>query len=489
MIGFYIQNKNNFSDKVRYVFRQLAKMIGVQMVEINDLSKSLDRIDLLFIYGDVLPVANTSLLVVFIAQSDYSQNAALNHFDVQSIETNIDGLPKSINYLFSAEIPQLPTPVYIDSKSSELMIGRDDHRVHCAVDIVATCFYFLSLENERRATDRDHFHRFQKNYSPIGEDIYDSPVVDRYANVLRHLITSLVAGYKLQPIWPENKPFAVALSHDVDRIPTWTFTKAKRALRGENSPYKNPISRAFRLAQSVTFPENWLGNFNFISRLEQRFDAHSNFFFVSRHRHDLDPTYKLDSQIIKQGINSLQRRGCDVGVHGTIPSSTNEGFLELEKEDLEFFINKDVIGGRQHYLCFTKETTSYWKNANLKYDSTLGFSYHTGYRCGTSFPFLLHDGAQELPIYEIPLVLMDTVLFLESKQFLSAAGAWKVIEQHLEETKRNDGLLTINWHNSDLHPYDVYGYSQLYIKILKWAQENNGWLASTDAVYDWWAKK
>ena len=124
----------------------------------------------------------------------------------------------------------------------------------------------------------------------------------------------------------------------------------------------------------------------------------------------------------------------------------------------------------------------------MKYDSTLGFSYHTGYRCGTSFPFLLHDGAQELPIYEIPLVLMDTVLFLESKQFLSAAGAWKVIEQHLEETKRNAGLLTINWHNSDLHPYDVYGYSQLYIKILKWTQENNGWLASTDAVYNWWAK-
>ncbi len=241
--------------------------------------------------------------------------------------------------------------------------------------------------------------------------------------------------------------------------------------------------------KSLTFPENWLGNFNFISQLEKKFDAASTFFLVSKHRHNLDPNYKLGSHRMLVGISLLKSRGCSLGLHGTIPSATAPGYLAAEQNQLEYFNEAHVLGGRQHYLCFTENTPKMWQEAELKYDSTLGFSYDTGYRCGTSLPFYLHNGANELPVLEIPLILMDTVLFLESKQFLSAAQAWKVIEQHLEETRRNGSLLTLNWHNSDLHPYDVYGYSQLYVRILKWAQEHGGWLASTDQVYKWWSSK
>ncbi len=489
MIGFFLQHKNAFREHARYTFRQLGKMIGVRMVEIDDPTNGLDYLDLLFIYGDSLPKTPKHIPIIFLAQTDYAQRAALTPHDVSHLKPVDSMWPESILYLFKKDIALRSRPLYVDEKSTDTLISRDDKSVVSAVDIISTCFYFLSLENERRATDRDRFHRFQKDFSPLGDTIYDMPVVDRYATLLRGLIQQLVPQIEFQPLWPNDTNFAVALTHDVDRIPTWTITKAKRALRSAHSPYKNPVGRLFRVIQSISYPENWLGNFNFISRLEQRFGAASTFFFVSRHRHELDPNYKLNSPIISQGINLVKNRGGQVGIHGTIPSSMDNGFLELEKEDLEFFINDDVVGGRQHYLCFTDDTPTYWQNAKLKYDSTLGFSYHTGYRCGTSFPFNLHDGKQESPIIELPLILMDTVLFLESKQFLSAAHAWPVIEAHLEETKRNSALLTINWHNSDLHPYDVYGYSDLYVKILQWAQEHNGWLASTDQVYDWWDSK
>ena len=48
----------------------------------------------------------------------------------------------------------------------------------------------------------------------------------------------------------------------------------------------------------------------------------------------MNPKYKLHSHVINQGINLIRNRGCDVGIHGTIPSATDNGFLELEKEDL-----------------------------------------------------------------------------------------------------------------------------------------------------------
>ncbi|MBN1561076.1 hypothetical protein JW998_12555 [candidate division KSB1 bacterium] len=475
-----------FAKQARYVLQQLGKMMGVKMIEINDLSERLPLVDALLFYGRSVPTIDVDLPIIYCAQVNYAGAAGLTPHDVRTIVTAQPDLPAKISYLFSSDIPQQQNPLYADEKTLDVMISWSEKKVQCAVDIISTCFYFLSLENERRATDRDVFHRFQRPFSPVGEVVYESPVVDRYAKMLKKLLLQLAPHLQTSPLWPDNKSFALALSHDVDRIPTWTITKMKRVLRADHSPYANALIRTFRLAQSLACPENWLGNFNFISRLEQRFDAASTFFFISRHRHELDPKYKMNSQLIRQGMEIVQKRGCDIGLHGTIPSATESGFLELEKEDLEFFIDKDIPGGRQHYLCYTHDTLQLWQDAKLKYDSTLGFSNHTGYRCGTGFPFQLHDGERPVPLLEIPLILMDTVLLLESKQFLSAAEAWRVIEKHLEETRDNNSLLTINWHSSELHPVDVYGYSLLYSKILGWVQENDGWLASLNQVYDWW---
>ena len=125
MIGFYIQHKNDFSDRARYVFRQLAKMIGVQMVEVNEFGSSTTNLDLLIMYGDLLPIADESLPVIYIAQGDYSSSAALNHFDVKTMHTQDSDLPESIHYLFDATMPHLATPLYSDAKTSEVMISRE----------------------------------------------------------------------------------------------------------------------------------------------------------------------------------------------------------------------------------------------------------------------------------------------------------------------------------------------------------------------------
>ena len=485
MIAFYIQHKNEFSDKARYVWRSLAKMMGVDWREVDAADAAGDAAALV-VYGAGMPQgAAAGLPVLLIAQSE-NPSATRTKSDVRRIQSMQHHHPAEIISLYQSAPEPLPKPLYCDSETKALVISRSENRAHVGVDVLATCFYFLSLENERRAAQRDSFNRFQRTSSPLGEEIYEQPVVDRYAALIKSLLREMAGDDVCRAVWPEGKSFAVALSHDVDRIRTWTFHKARRALRASHSS-QPVLARTAGLLRSLTFPENWLGNFNFITRLEQKFDARSTFFFVSRHRHRLDPTYKLSSQRLQRGIGIIKERGGSFGLHGTIPSASGGGLHVVEKDALQESVNAEVNGVRQHYLCFDENTPKHWQEAGLKYDSTLGFAYDTGYRCGTSFPFNLHDGSAESPVIEIPLVLMDTVLFLESKQHLYAAQAWQVIEQHLQETKANNGLLTINWHNSDLHPHDVYGYSQLYLRILQWTREQGGWPASTDEVYEWWA--
>src|SRR5213079_764648 len=82
---------------------------------------------------------------------------------------------------------------------------------------------------------------------------------------------------------------------------------------------------------------------------------------------------------------------------------------------LDAVIGGNVVGGRQHYLRFrVPETWREWEAAGLRYDSTMTFAGHEGFRCGTSHayrPFDLEED-RELMIEELPLVVMDGTLRL-----------------------------------------------------------------------------
>lgn len=486
MTDWCIQHQNEFSEAARYVFRTLGAMIGVEWRETN-VPEAAGNV--LVYYGSEPP--RTARPLIFIPQANASLAAKIAGSDVIRLECCGQDLRlPSENYaFFMMPTPLLDQPLYCDAVSSQPVISRYENRIHFGFDLIALCYYFLTLQNEAQAEKRDGFGRFQRSFSPLGEAIYDYPVVDRYATLLRLLLKMISPALSLQPLWPENRPFALALSHDVDRIQTWTFRKARRALRSFRSTNTGLLRRTAQLTRSLLQPENWLGNFSFITELEQSYGAGSTVFMVSRSRHKLDPSYRLNSWRIRRAVRLINRQGRRIQLHGSIPSAKSEAFLSEERRLLQHAVGQPVTGGRQHYLCFDQETPGGWLEAGLLYDSTLGFSYNTGYRCGTSFPFHLHDGKKELPILEIPLILMDTVLFLESKRHLSAEQAWKVIERHLQETRSNHGLLTLNWHNSDLHPHDLHGYSQLYERILDWTRRENGWPASLDEVYEWWTKK
>ena len=492
MIRVIYPGPADFAAPFRYVVRHLFRIMGYKYSEGS--AEGLDNVQAVLSYGAIRPDTTPEIPWLTIgAVADYQKTKQAA--SLQRAFLNVDDradFPIQINALFDCDMPELQRAVYIN-QSGEPVISRSQFDFVCRFDLIATCFYILTLEQERRTNKRDEYGRFQQVHCPLDNSIYDFPVIDRIARVIRALLSSRLSGKMnaLSGIWPDKKRFAVALSHDVDRIRTWTFRKARRTLAPviRTRPWSGLFYSAGYMFHLFVCPENWLFNFKTITQMEKKFSAASTFFFVQQRRTRIDPGYSLYSTRLRRGISIVKKAGSAIGLHGTITAGRNAGQLQEEREGLEKAIGRTVSGCRQHYLIFDPDKTwAAMQKAGFRFDSTLGFADAAGYRCGTGFPFHPWDPQEqkEMKLLEIPLVLMDTVLFLESKQGLTAANSRPLVYRLLDETRDNAACLTVNWHNSDLFANDLSGFSDLYQSILEWTIEHNGWLCTLDELHNWW---
>ena len=153
----------------------------------------------------------------------------------------------------------------------------------------------------------------------------DSPVPDFAYNILNTmglLYKPIVdethqSKNKQPPDWPEGRPFAVCLTHDVDDVSYFSLRQSLRAFTasfGGRHLAQDKLKQLFRLGfktlgacrgQFFKDPlhcyERWL-------KIEDKFGARSTFFFWPGWRnvkktHWKDPTYELDERIPFAGFN------------------------------------------------------------------------------------------------------------------------------------------------------------------------------------------
>ncbi len=143
-----------------------------------------------------------------------------------------------------------------------------------------------------------------------------------------------------KPTWPEGKPFAVCLTHDVDDVSYFSIRQSLRpfttSLRGPNITQKK-LKRLFNLgfntlrAAKNRFRSDPLHCYERWLDTEEEFGAKSTFFFwpgwknVTKH-HATDPIYDLTDRITFNGIRStvaeviqeIHRRGWEIGLHAIL---------------------------------------------------------------------------------------------------------------------------------------------------------------------------
>ena len=313
---------------------------------------------------------------------------------------------------------------------------------------------------------------------------YDNPLRDQYdrfpyyaskdRDIFEPKASQYLAGHGYSVQYPDNAPFAVCLTHDIDVTYQSVRSKGISALRAlKNGKPSRPVQSISRM-RSKKLP---FCNFAEIMDLEEKFGAKSTFFFMSESPGEQD--YSYDIKDLEPEISESVDRGWEVGLHGGHGTYLNPEEMREKKERLEKVAGKPVIGYRNHYLRFkVPDTWEYLSQAGFKYDTTLGYADCVGFRNGMCHPFRpfnLNTG-REIDIVEIPLVVMDGTL--DRYMRLDASKAWELIRRLIDNIEQCHGIFTLLWHNTYMDDKRL-GF---YEKILAYCLEKDAWMTSGEEI-------
>ena len=322
----------------------------------------------------------------------------------------------------------------------------------------------FTRKEEYNSSFFDQFERFPY-YVSSNRNIFE-PRASKY--LIEH-------GYHAE--YPEEKPFAVCLTHDIDEVYTSLIKKKDRAehhfRRGSLAGVMDSLSQM----RSKKFP---LWNFNDILAVEELYGAKSSFYFMAENSGDQDYAYQIED--CETVLGDIVDNGCEVGLHGGHTTYANPEEMKSKKERLEKVLNKKVIGYRNHYLRFkVPETWEYLHEAGFLYDVTFGYADCVGFRNGMCHPFKpfnLKTG-KPIEILEIPLGIMDCTFDFYMK--LDSGRAWELTKKLIDTVRQYNGVLTLLWHNI----YFFGNQRKFYEKILHYCAEQNAWMTSGEEIFTW----
>lgn len=327
----------------------------------------------------------------------------------------------------------------------------------------------------------------------IKKDEYDSPRPEvlpfdnsnnRYLEIMIPEISKYLVEQKhIDIVYPENRRFALCITHDVDDVyPPLShriLSSAYCLMHSDLSTLYNQWSWIFKGREYSPYL-----NFKKIIDLEKYYNAKSTFYFLTSNR---DPKrFRYDIEDLEGDLKFIADSGWDIGLHGGYYTYNDLNSMKEQKNKLEELINKEVIGYRNHYLRFkVPETWELLKKAGFKYDTTYGYNNMPGFRNGLCHPFRPYNlyTNKDIDIIEIPLNIMACALYKHAK---SNDKAWEVTKALIDIVENNSGVLTINWHNDDLFSPFRKNWTILYEKILAYCRQKNAWMTSCEDIWRWW---
>ena len=276
--------------------------------------------------------------------------------------------------------------------------------------------------------------------------------------------------------WPNDKAFAVCLTHDVDRVKK-TYQYFTHFVK-QHRPYH---------LVSIFQKEEPYWNFGRITELENKYGVKSTFFFLHETKifNLLPPKnwtlsigrYDFHDGKIRGIIQKLYDNGWDIGLHGSYDSYINKDLLAREKRELEGVIGDEVIGIRQHYL--NLETPKTWRiqhDVGFKYDASFGSKYKIGFREAEYHPFRPFDD----DFLVIPLTIMEAVLFQLSPNIEDAQRRVIDIFDFAEKRK---ALVTVLWHQRFFNELEFPNYTKMYEFILQEGKRRNAWFTDCKGIH------
>jgi len=466
-----------FAREIEYTFKVLFSILGLPYKILTYSSYSLETTTALILsYGNQKPFVSGEVPLIHICASDFFG----------------DG------YLTRTSLPERPLlrfddlPVIYSGKGKlNSFAERSKKLIETNIDIIASSFFMLTRYEEVIVEERDKFDRFPAAVSlAYQEDFLDKPIVNEYIELLWGWIDSFNLGFVREKLWGDKR-FAVCLTHDVDRIRLYNRVRhvlgtILRTVVKQKQPRNLVRIGQDYIKTQLRLQKDPYDQFETMLEVERNSGARSSFFFMSGgnskrydNRYDVNKTRNL--------IKTIMDAGCEVGLHGSFNSYIDGSMIQKEKARLEVVKGDDVLGGRQHYLRWrTPETWRLQEEAGLKYDTTLSFADHVGFRCGICHPYRPFDLLERrvLDIWEAPLVVMDGSLF--GYQNLSVEEGWQTIKALIDTIEKHKGVFVTLWHNSGFYELEHPGRLDVYKKMLKYVSSKDALRTTIQQTLEMW---
>ncbi len=399
-----------------------------------------------------------------------------------SVPEPIEVLRGDDSSAFFRFLPDDPRDRHTDWSNGTLVIRND---------IVLSAFYLLSGWHER-ATQRDRHGR------PIVESslLYRSrllhdPPVNRYALMLFHAL----ADASPQPPWPDQKQFALALSHDVD------YPVMNRPIEAIRHALEHGLRGMLRVPRILAGRESYWRFREWVA-LERDYGYRSAFYFCglagSLLRYFLiapDPFYDVLESGFPEVIRELDDEGFEVGLHASYWAHRSTCAISHEKRRLEMALGKPVRGNRHHYWHVDPERPAVSSlrrfEAGLDYDCSVCNEYRAGFRFGICTPFHLYDPVTDRCSGElqVPTALMDNHLF-QYRSISYFDDTDREIEALLDAVRKYHGVLGVDYHVRVLNDTFYPGWGESYRSLLRKVYETGCACCATPAeLADVWRRK
>ncbi len=187
-------------------------------------------------------------------------------------------------------------------------------------------------------------------------------------------------------------------------------------------------------------------------------------------------------------LEALRKQGDELALHISFDGVSSRKALHEEKRYMENIWPVAIKGARSHYLRFSEQTPEFLIKEGFFYDSSMGFNFNNGFRCGTAFPFVLHTSGNRL-LWEIPLHIMDTALMYRERNANDGDGPEQIFLSLLDHIREIHGMLVVNWHQRHFNEKREADYFDLLQSMILRLKKEAAWVTTPGALLRWWFRE
>lgn len=325
------------------------------------------------------------------------------------------------------------------------------------IDYFATIFYLVNCLQEYGSTQTDEIGRFQ----------YKNSLQKQFGAVQRNIVQEIFNELATFPVFSRvitkrSAPSKIFLSHDIDTVYGALTQDGFYALNQSRVDVMLKL-----LMNAVMAKPDWL-NMDKIMHIEDEYSFRSTFFWLVNkgkiNKRLTNSDYNIRSKKIQQIISNIDSNGWNNNLHKSV--SLEPFAIEINKAGFP------VTGNRYHYLKMNVPNSFVEiEQAGLKFDASLGFAEHYGFRNNYGQPFQPYNMKKQtaFKFIEIPLHVMDTTFHRYMHTPVLKVSNYII---DFFEKNKYDTLFSVLWHNTYFSNYKFAGYMKAYKNLLTYFYEN-----------------